>query len=97
LAIFKSHWGRRNGALAHRRQAAATCRIVVEWKGRAFTRWQGGIRIRCRRDCLTTALDLDMPLLHLQHEFATRGATAARKLKALPRFLVAYGRITSGV
>jgi hypothetical protein len=66
-----------------------------------FRRWQNAIEQDAvhkntrRHDCLATAVDLDLPLLHLQHEFATRGATAALS-KAPPRFLVAYGQITSG-
>jgi hypothetical protein len=88
LGIVKSHWGSRGCALAPRKRRktaqAKACRIVVERKGRAFTPRQNAVcrdavRVKRRRhEDFATALDLDLPLLHhLQHEFATRGATAA--------------------
>jgi len=61
--------------------------------GRVFTR--GTVQKSSRHDRLVTAVDPDLPLLHLQHECATRGATAA-PIEAPPRFLVAYGQITNG-
>jgi hypothetical protein len=70
---------------------------VVEWKGRVFTRVFAKAQgtVRQGRDQIATAWDLDVPLLLLQHEIATRGATAALS-KAPPRFLVAYGQMTNG-
>ena len=61
----------------------------------AIAKEQGAVRQRCRHDYFATALDLDVPLLHLQHEYATRGATAA-PIAAPPRFLVAFGQVTNG-
>jgi len=73
---------------------------VVERKGRVFTRRQNVFKQDAAHsgsshDCFATAMDPNLPLLHLQHECATRGATAA-PIEAPPRFLVAYGQITSG-
>jgi hypothetical protein len=65
--------------------------------GRAVMLARGAVQLKMRRhDIFATAADLDLPVLHsLQHEYATRGATAAL-IEALPRFLVAHGQGANG-